>query len=218
VPALVDLSHPISDGMVTYPGLPGPTIGAHLTREASRARYAPGTEFHIGCISMVGNTGTYLDVPFHRFADGWDLAALEVSQVAGLPGLVVDGAGEGPTGLDAFAGVDVAGRAVLVRTGWSRRFGTPGYGDPVHPYIATDAAEALAAAGAALVGIDSVNVDGTSTGERPVHTALLGAGMPVVEHLTRLEELGDRPFTFTAVPPAIAGLGTFPVRAFAVVG
>lgn len=218
MPTIVDLSHPITDGMVTYPGLPGPSIGAHLTREASRERYAPGTEFHIGCISMVGNTGTYLDTPFHRFADGWDLADLDLARVAGVPGLVVDGAPEGPTGADAIDGHDVAGRAVLVRTGWSARFGTDGYGDPSHPFLATELAEALAAGGAALVGIDSINIDGTVTGERPVHTVLLGAGVPVVEHLRGLDALGARPFTFTAVPAPVRGLGTFPVRAFAVVG
>ncbi len=214
---LVDLSHPISDGLVTYPGLPGPTIGTHLSREDSRARYAPGYEVHIGHISMVGNTGTYLDVPYHRFEGGWDLAELDLARVAGVPGVLVDGAGQGPTGLDALDGLDVAGRAVLVRTGWSRHFGTEAYGDPSHPYLGTDAAEALAAAGAAVVGIDSVNIDGTRTGERPVHTALLGAGIPVVEHLTGLDALAGQTFTFTAVPPKVRDLGTFPVRAFALV-
>lgn len=214
---VIDLSHPIADGMVTYPGLPGPTIGAHLTREDSRQRYAAGTEFHIGCISMVGNTGTYLDVPFHRFADGYDLADLDVARVAGLPAVVVDGAPTGPTGPDRFEAADLAGRAVLVRTGWSRRFGTDGYGDESHPYLSAEAADLLAHRGAALVGIDSVNVDGTSTGDRPVHTTLLRAGIPIVEHLTRLDVLGAAQFSFTAVPPAVRGLGTFPVRAFAVV-
>ena len=214
--ATIDLSHPITDGMITYPGLPGPTITAHLTREASRERYAPGYEFHIGSMSMVGNTGTYLDVPFHRFADGWDLADLSIDAVAAVPGVVLDGPATGSVGLDALGSTDIAGRAVLVRTGWSAHFGTERYGDPAeHPYLSTELAEALAAGRASLVGIDSVNIDGTSTGERPVHTALLGAGIPIVEHLRGLELLGDVPFTFTAVPAAVRGLGTFPVRAFA---
>lgn len=212
---VVDLSHPIHDGLVTYPGLPGPTIGAHLTREASRARYAPGTEFHLGHISMVANTGTYLDVPFHRFADGEDLAAVAVERLCHLPGTVLDGPPTGPSGSDVLGDRDVAGRAVLVRTGWAVHFGTARYGEAEHPYLATELAEALVARGAALVGIDSLNVDGTATGERPVHTLLLGAGIPIVEHLRGLEQLEDRPFHFTAAPPAIRGLGTFPVRAFA---
>ena len=203
--------------MVTYPGLPAPEIGAHLTREASRERYDAGTEFHIGCISMVGNTGTYLDTPFHRFADGWDLADLDLTKVVAVPGVVLDGAPEGPTGADALAGIDVAGRAVLVRTGWDRHFGTDRYGDPSHPFVGTDLAEALVAGGAAVVGIDSVNIAGTTTGARPVHTALLGAGIPIVEHLRGLDSLAA-PFTFTAVPAAVRGLGTFPVRAFATTG
>jgi len=217
----IDLSHPISDGLVTYPGLPAPQIGAHLTREASRERYAPGFEFHIGSITMVGNTGTYLDTPFHRFADGWDLADLDLAKVAAVPAVVFDGAALGPTSVDVLANTDVGGRAVLVRTGWDRHFGTDAYGDPSHPFLATDLAEALVAAGAALVGIDSVNIDGTSTGERPVHTALLGAGIPIVEHLRGLDALGAPgvvPFTFTAVPAPVRGCGTFPVRAFATVG
>lgn len=212
---LIDLSHPIVDGMVTYPGLPGPEVGAHLTRERSRGRYAPGTEFHIGMVRMVGNTGTYLDTPFHRFDGGSDLADLDLARVADVPGVVVDGAPEGPAGPDSVAGVDVEGRAVIVRTGWSVHFGTAAYGDLRHPYLSTELASALAAGGAALVGIDSVNVDSTATGERPVHTGLLGAGIPIVEHLRGLGALGRQPFTFTAVPAPVRGCGTFPVRAFA---
>jgi kynurenine formamidase len=216
VPRYIDLSHPISDGMVTYPGLPGPALSDHLSRSASRGRYAPGYEFHIGRIDMVGNTGTYLDTPFHRFPDGHDLAGLDLSRVVGVPGLVVDGPETGTVGTDAFAGLDVAGKAVLVSTGWSQHWGTDRYGDPAHPGLDREAAEALAAGGAALVGIDSVNIDLTVTGERPVHTVLLGAGIPVVEHLTNLDRLPTT-FAFTAVPPAVEGLGTFPVRAFATV-
>jgi kynurenine formamidase len=214
----IDLSHPILDGMITYPGLPGPTLTDHLSREASRERYAPGVEFHMGHIAMVGNTGTYLDTPFHRYADGYDLADLEIDRVAAVPGLVVDGAPVGATGLEALIGREVRGKAVIVRTGWDVHFGTADYGGPDHPFVAVELAEALVAGGAALVGIDSVNIDATATGERPIHTALLGAGIPIVEHLRGLHLLDpSEPFTFTAVPAPVRGLGTFPVRAFATV-
>ena len=219
MPDVVDLSHVIAHGTVTYPGLPGPVIGDHLSREASRERYAPGYEFQIGRIDMVSNTGTYLDTPFHRFPDGHDLAGLDPARVAAVPGTLVDATG-GPAeiGPEALDGVAVAGAAVLFRTGWDRHWGTDRYGRPDHPYLAVATAERLAAAGAAVVGIDSVNIDGTRTGERPVHTALLAAGVPIVEHLCNLGAIGDRPFSFFAVPPAVAGMGTFPVRALAVLG
>ncbi len=202
---------------MTSPGLPGPVIGDHLSREASRARYAPGYEFQIGRIEMVSNTGTYLDTPFHRFPDGHDLAGLDPARVVAVPGVVVrcgDGQEIGP---EAVAGLELAGRAVLFHTGWDRHWGTDRYGQPDHPYLATATAGRLVDGGAAVVGIDSLNIDGTRTGERPVHTELLGAGVPIVEHLCRLGEIGGRPFTFFAVPPAIAGMGTFPVRALAVI-
>jgi len=205
---LVDLSHVVADGLVTYPGLPAPQISDHLSRAASRERYAPGYEFQIGRIDMIANTGTYLDTPFHRFPDGHDLAELPLERVAGVPGIVLDGAS--PSVPD-----DVAGRAVLVRTGWDVHFGTERYGDPSHPFLATEIAEALVAGGAALVGIDSVNIDGTTTGERPVHTALLAAGIPIVEHLTNLAQLPSSGFELFAVPVKVRGMGTFPVRAFA---
>jgi kynurenine formamidase len=212
---LIDLSHPVEHGMVTYPGLPGPVISDHLSREASRATYAPGTEFHIARIEMVANTGTYLDTPFHRFGDGWDLAALPLERVAGVRGVLVDGAG--PIDGDAFEGLDVEGAAVLVRTGWAARWGSDTYGSADHPHLTAAAAGALVARRPAVVGIDSVNIDATATGERPAHTALLAAGIPIVEHLCRLEDLGERPFSFFAVPVAVRGMGTFPVRAFAMV-
>lgn len=217
---IVDLSHAIEHGTITYPGLPGPVISDHLSREASRQRYASGYEFQIGRIDMVSNTGTYLDTPFHRFPDGHDLSALDPARVAAVPGIVVDGGGAQEIGPDALAtveGLGVAGRAVLFRTGWDRHWGTDRYGEPDHPYLAAAAAERLAEAGAAVVGIDSVNIDGTRTGERPVHTALLAAGVPIVEHLTGLDRIAGRPFTFFAVPPAIRGMGSFPVRALAVI-
>jgi kynurenine formamidase len=213
---ILDLSHTIADGTITYPGLPAPVIGDHLSREDSRQVYAPGYEFQIGLIRMVSNTGTYLDTPFHRFADGHDLAGIDPARVAGLPGVVVDVPGQA-AGADLLDGVEVEGRAVLFRTGWDAHWATDRYGEPDHPFVGVAAAERLVDDGAVLVGIDSVNVDDTRTMERPIHTVLLGAGVLIVEHLCRLDQLGDRSFSFFAVPPAIAGMGTFPVRALAIV-
>ncbi len=212
----VDLSHVIRDGMVTYPGLPGPEIGEHLGWEDSHARYAPGTEFRIARISMVANTGTYLDTPVHRYRDGWGVAELPFERSAAVPGIVVDAAGPA-IGPAAFAGLEMSDRAVLVRTGWSRHWGTDRYGGPGHPYLTAEGADALVAGRPVLVGIDSVNIDGTHTGERPAHSTLLAAGIPIVEHLTGLDELPAEGFDFFAVPPRIDGMGTFPVRAFAIV-
>lgn len=212
-----DLSHRIADGTITYPGLPAPAISDHLSREGSRGRYAPGVEFQIGRIDMVANTGTYLDVPFHRRADGHDLADLDPGRVVDVAGLVVDARGTVAVGPDLLADHDVADRAVLVLTGWDARWGTDGYGDEANPHLTAAAARVLADAGAAVVGIDSVNIDALSDGERPAHTALLDAGVPIVEHLTGLAALVGAPFRFTALPPAVVGMGTFPVRAVAVV-
>lgn len=210
---LVDLSHVIDHEMITYPGLPGPRIGEHLSFDASRELYATGTEFAIGTISMVVNTGTYLDTPAHRFRDGHDLAGLALHRCANLPAVVVDCAG--PIGSAAFTDVSVSGCAVLLRTGWDAHWATERYGDPVHPHLTAEGAKDLVARGAVLVGIDSVNIDATTTGERPAHTLLLAAGIPVVEHLTGLGQLPRTGARFTAVPPAVRGLATFPVRAFA---
>ncbi len=202
--------------MVTYPGLPGPMISDHLSRAASRERYAPGTEFQIGRIDMVANTGTYIDTPFHRFADGHDLSALALERVAFVPAVLVDA--KGPAiDAGAFAGLDLTNRAVIIRTGWDAHWGTPAYGAGGHPHLTAAAAQALVAARVAVVGIDSVNIDGTSTGERPVHTALLAQGIPIVEHLRGLEQIPSGSFTFTAVPVKVSGMGTFPVRAFATI-
>ncbi|SDT71923.1 cyclase family protein [Actinoplanes derwentensis] len=216
----VELSHVITDGLVTYPGLPGPEITAHLTRDASRAVYAPGTEFAIDRISMLGNTGTYLDSPFHRYPDGADLAGLPLERLAGLPAVVVRAVGrERGVTAEMLAHVVVTGHAVLLHTGGDRHWATPDYGTDA-PYLTRDAAGLLAERGAVLVGIDAVNIDDISpaaAGERPAHTLLLAAGIPVVEHLTNLRELPPRGARFTAVPPRIAGFGTFPVRAYATV-
>jgi kynurenine formamidase len=215
---LIDVSHVVESGMVTYKGLPAPLVCDFLSREASRKVYAPGTEFHIGRIDMVANTGTYLDAPFHRFADGIDVADLPLGRVAHLPGLVVriDPAAGRAVAREAFAGLDVRGRAVLVQTGWDRHWRTDRYFEG-HPFLTTDAATWLVEAGAALVGIDSLNIDDTADLTRPVHTALLGAGIPIAEHLTGLARLPDADFRFFAVPVKVRGMGTFPVRAFAVV-
>jgi kynurenine formamidase len=213
---IVDLSHVLEDGTITYPGLPAPVISDHLSREASRQRYAPGYEFQIGRIDMVANTGTYLDTPFHRYPDGHDLAGLDPARVVGVPGIVVDAGEDQEIPAALLDGLDVAGHAVLFRTGWDRHWGTERYGEPDHPYMSVAAAERLADADAAVVGIDSVNIDGTRTGERPIHSVLLAAGVPIIEHLTGLGQIGGRPFTLVAVPPAIRGMGTFPVRALAV--
>jgi len=211
----IDLSHTIEDGIVTYKGLPAPLICDHLSREASRAIYAPGTEFQIGRIEMVSNTGTYMDTPFHRYADGHDLAGLALARISNVEGVVVRIAGEGRAiGPEAFDGVGIAGRAVLVHTGWDRHWRTDQYFEG-HPFLTEAAAVRLRDAGAALVGIDSFNIDDISGGERPVHTTLLGAEIPIVEHMTNLGALPDSGFRFTAVPPKIAGMGTFPVRAHA---
>ena len=211
---IADLSHVVEHGMVTYPGLPGPAISEYLTREASREHYETGTEFSIGRIDMVANTGTYLDTPAHRYADGIDLAELPLAVVAGLDGVAVDGAGA--IGAETFEGRDLRGRAVLVRTGWDRHWGTDRYGDPDHPHLRADAVDLLVASRVGVVGIDSVNIDDTTAGARPAHSGLLAAGIPIVEHLRGLEQLPAEGFQFYAVPVKVRGLGTFPVRAFAV--
>ncbi|MEV4115481.1 cyclase family protein [Nonomuraea sp. NPDC049695] len=212
---IVELSHRIVDGMVTYPGIPGPKLGTHLSREDSRAVYAPGTEFHIGVITLAANTGTYLDTPYHRYADGPDLSQVPLSKLVDLPGLVVRG-GEGRQ-VVIDEGLDVRGKAVLIHTGWDRHFGTDAYLHG-HPYLAPGSAQWLAEQGAALVGIDSLNIDDTPPhGERPAHSILLKAGIPLVEHLTGLAELPSGGFRFHAAPPMVAGMGTFPVRAYAIV-
>ena len=220
---LVELSHTVHDGMVTYPGLPGPQVSDHLSRGASRGHYAEGTEFQIGRISMVSNTGTYLDTPFHRFGDGADLSGIGLERLVDLDGVVVRVGHEGVDPDDpgraigplVLAPYRVTGRAVLIHTGWDRHWGTDQYGSG-HPYLTRAAAEALVAQRPALIGIDSLNIDDTADGARPAHTVLLAAGIPIVEHLCGLEQLPADGFRFHAAPPRVAGMGTFPVRAFAV--
>jgi len=213
---LIDLSHTIVDGMQTYPGLPGPVVCDFLSREASRDHYHGLAEFAITRVELVGNTGTYIDSPFHRFASGIDIAELPLDRIAGRSGIVVRARGTETRALgpEAFLGLPLVGRAVLVETGWCDRWGTPAYFEG-NPFLTRAAAELLREEGVALVGIDSLNIDDTDDLARPVHTTLLGSGIPVVEHLRGLNDLPDQGFRFFAVPAPIRGCGTFPVRAFA---
>lgn len=225
---LIDLSHTVEHGLVTYRGLPAPVVCDFLSREASRQVYAPGTEFHIGRIDMVANTGTYVDAPFHRFADGKDLADLPLTSLAELPGIVLRprrpgsrpeaGAAGDARSISAadLGSPEVAGRAVLIETGWCRHWATDRYFEG-HPFLTEDAALYLRDHGAALVGIDSLNIDSIDDGSRPVHTALLAAEIPICEHLRGLDQLPADGFRFSAVPVKVRAFGTFPVRAYAAV-
>jgi kynurenine formamidase len=229
---LIDLSHTISHGLITYKGLPAPIICDFLSREQSKQHYAPGTQFQIGKIEMVANTGTYLDSPFHRYEDGKDLSELELTSLANLDGIAVRAKGEGQRAegqeqsggsqveraidAGAFKGLDVQGKAVLVHTGWSKNWRTDQYFEGTHPFLTKDAAQFLADQGVALVGIDSYNIDDTADLSRPAHSILLAAGIPIVEHMCNLDQLPKDGFRFFAVPVKVKGMGTFPVRAFAI--
>lgn len=230
---LVDLTHTVRSGMPIYPGLPVPLVEDHIPFEASREHYDPGVEFRIGRMELVGNTGTYLDAPGHRIRGGADIGGLELSSVADLPAVVIrvpveEGRGVDRERLEEALGSLVSpaerglpsplrGMAVLIHTGWDSRWDTAGYFEG-HPFLTRDAAEALRDGGAVLVGMDTLNVDDTRDGARPVHTILLGAGIPIVENLTRLGELPDRGFFFSAVPAKVSGMTSFPVRAWGRVG
>lgn len=215
---LVDLSHTVEHGMITYKGLPAPLICDFLSREASRQHYAPGTEFHIGKIELVANTGTYLDSPFHRFAEGKDLAELPLESLANLDGVVFRWDWRNGRAVDPaiFHHVDLAGKAVLVHTGWAQHWRTDQYFEG-HAYLLAETAVYLRDAGVKLVGIDSYNIDDTDDGTRPVHTTLLGSDIPIVEHMTNLDKLPDRDFRFFAVPVKVKDFGTFPVRALGLI-
>jgi kynurenine formamidase len=215
MPRLLDLSHPITPGMITYPGLPGPVVSDFLGREASRGHYAEGTTFQIARVRMVVNTGTYVDAPFHRFAHGADIGALPLDRLADLPGVVVDSGGGRAVDETRLSGLDLSGKAVLIRTGWDAHWGTPRYFEG-HPHLTRAAAEHLAGAGPALVGIDSLNIDDTGDAVRPAHTLLLAAGIPIVEHLCNLKDLPGSGFRVHCVPAPFRGVGSFPVRAYAV--
>ena len=211
----VELSHVIREGMITYPGLPAPTFTPHLTREDSKSRYAPGTEFAMDLITMIGNTGTYLDSPWHRYEGGTDLSGLSLETLVDVPAEVFSLEGGRAVEPSLFDGRELVGKAVLLHTGWDKHFGTPAYAYGA-PYLTAAGVDVLIAAGVVLVGIDSLNIDNTEgTGERPAHTGLLAAGIHVVEHLTNLGALPASGARFTATPPLVEGFGTFPVRAFA---
>ncbi len=216
---LIDVSHEVEHGMITYKGLPAPSITDHLSREQSRGVYAPGTEFHIGRIEMVANTGTYIDSPFHRYADGQDLSELPLASLANLEGVVVrlEGGAERSILAEELSGLDLRGKAVLFHTGWDQHWRTEKYSEGTHPFVSEEAAEYLGESGAALVGIDSFNIDDTCGGSRPAHSILLRLGIPIVEHLCGLGNLPDSNFRFFAVPVKVKSFGTFPVRAFGIV-
>lgn len=213
---LVDLSHTVKHGLVTYKGLPAPVVCDFLSREESREKYAPGTEFHIGKIEMVANTGTYVDAPFHRFAGGKDLSELPLSSLAELDAILIptDMKNGRAIGADSLSSFDLGGKAVLIHTGWSRYWTTEQYFEG-HPFLTENAAQFLRDAGAVLVGIDSLNIDSIDDGRRPVHTTLLGADIPICEHLCDLDLLPESSFSFTAVPVKVHAFCTFPVRAYA---
>ena len=214
---LIDLSHTIEHGLITYKGLPAPIICDYLSREQSKAHYAPGTQFQIGKIEMVANTGTYLDSPFHRYEDGKDLSQLELTSLADLEGKVVRAKSrEREIDMDVFDNLELRGKAILIDTGWSAHWRTDKYFEG-HPFLTKDASQLLADQGAALVGIDSYNIDDTADLSRPAHSILLRAGIPIVEHMCNLDRLPAAGFKFFAVPVKVKGFGTFPVRAFAIV-
>src|ERR1041385_5620248 len=213
----IDLSHTIEHGLITYRGLPAPLICDFLTREQSQKHYAPGTQFQIGKIEMVANTGTYLDSPFHRYEDGKDLSELELTSLADLDGQVLRAKGEASRAIDAdaFEGIDIKGKAVLIHTGWSKHWRTDQYFEG-HPFLTKEAAQFLADSNVAFVGIDTYNIDDTADGSRPAHTILLGNNIPICEHMCALENLPDSGFRFHAAPVKVKAFGTFPVRAYAV--
>ncbi|MFT4759544.1 MAG: arylformamidase [Paraglaciecola sp.] len=214
----IDLSHTIEDGMITYKGLPAPLICDYMSRVASRQVFSHGTEFQIGKIEMVANTGTYIDAPFHRFTDGKDLSELSLDKLVHLEAVLIDVRDVGKKGIDRslFEGKDLKNKAVLVQTNWSKHWQTDQYFEN-HPFLTAAAAQFLKDAGVTLVGIDSHNIDDIEDLKRPTHTILLGADIPIVEHMTNLDSIGQEEFYFTALPPKIKGFGTFPVRAVAMI-
>ncbi len=210
----IDLSHTIFDGLITYKGLPAPLVCDYLSREDSRSFYEEGTTFQIGKIEMVTNTGTYIDCPFHRYANGKDTSDFPIEAFANLPAITIDASGKTAAGIEVFAGKDIRDKAVLIRTDWSKHWNTDTYFED-HPYVTEEAAAYLKENGAKLVGIDSHNIDNTKGKSRPVHSILLAAEILIVEHLCHLDQLPESGYLFSAVPPKFKGVGTFPVRAFA---
>ncbi len=217
VPRIIDLSHTVANGLVTYQGLPPPVISDYMSREASKEHYREGVSFQIGRIDMVANTGTYLDAPFHRYSEGKDLSELDLTGLANLDGIVFHAMpGTRALGRQLFSDADLNGKAVLIHTGWDRNWKSEQYFKG-HPFLTRDGAEHLRDSGAVVVGVDSYNIDDTGDGTRPAHSILLGAGIPIIEHLCNLDSLPDSGFKLFAVPIKVRGMGTFPVRAFAVV-
>ena len=213
----IELSHIIEDGMVTYTGLPGPVISDHMSRQDAVTHYTEGTTFQIGKIEMVANTGTYIDAPFHRYAGGIDLSGLDMASIADLDGIVFHTAQKMRSiERDVFESHNLEGKAVLIHTGWDRHWRTDAYFEN-HPFLTRDAAVYLKSCGAALVGIDSLNIDDTADGTRPAHSILLQANIPIVEHMCNLDALPETGFKFFAVPAPVKGMGSFPVRAFALI-
>jgi arylformamidase len=211
----IDLSHVIESGMITYKGFPAPLICDYMSREESRGRYEPGTEFQIGKIEMIANTGTYIDSPFHRYENGDDIADLRLKDLVGIEALVFRSSNTA-IAPEVFDGIDFRGKAVLVNSGWDKHWRTDAYFEN-HPHLTREAALFLADGGASIVGIDSFNIDSIATGARPVHTILLGHGIPIIEHMCNLGELPDANFVLTAAPVAVRGMGSFPVRAYATI-
>lgn len=214
----IDLSHTVEHGMITYKGLPAPIICDYLSREDSRSRYEAGTEFQIGKIEMISNTGTYIDTPFHRYEHGKDLSEIMIERLVNLEAITIraDYQNGIEIGKDFFINTDVSGKAVLVNTNWSKFWRTDAYFEN-HSFLTEDAATYLRDQGVMLVGIDSHNIDDTRSNSRPVHSTLLHAEILICEHLCNLDPLPDKDYTFSATPPKIKGMGTFPVRAFATV-
>ncbi|MNI03669.1 Kynurenine formamidase [compost metagenome] len=212
----IDLSHTIENGVITYKGLPAPVICDYLSRESSKELYEEGTEFQIGKIEMVSNTGTYIDTPFHRYSYGKDLSEVELTSFAGLDAIVIRANHLNGKAIDenTFHGYSLKGKAVLVHSAWDIHWNTDQYYSDA-PFLTEAAAKYLLQQEVALVGIDSFNIDDTSGKSRPVHSILLKDGIPIVEHLCNLHLLPEEGFTFYAVPPKIKKMGTFPVRAFA---
>ena len=210
----IDLSHTIFDGLVTYKGLPAPIVCDFLSREESRKHYDTGTEFHIARIDMVANTGTYMDCPFHRFANGKDFSQIKLEAFTDLGGITIQATKTHAIGVDHFLDKPLTNRAVLIHTGWAKHWNTESYFEG-HPFLTEEAAIYLRDAGVRLVGIDSYNIDDTTGKTRPAHTALLSADILIVEHLTNLDKLPESGFTFSAIPPKFQGVGSFPIRAFA---
>ena len=194
---LVDLSHVIEEGMTTFKGFPGPHLCDYWTRDASAAHYDDGSSFQIGRIDMIANTGTYVDSPFHRYADGGICPnsrskARRSRRPRGPQALAAASRPTPPTS----PGLRSRASAVLVHTGWDLYWRTEAYFDN-HPFLTAAAANWLVEQGAAFVSIDSHHIDDTRTRSRPVHGTLLGASIPIGEHLTNLSAVPDTSFRFS---------------------